>query len=214
MNTENKITPFLFGESTIRTTNIDGATWFVTKDVCQVLGLENHNQAIASLDEDEKGVTNNDPLSRGGKQIIGIVSEPGLYRLIFKSRKAEAKSFQRWVYHEVLPNIRRTGSYNVNHNAYLYLIEDQIKLGVSPDLAAKGAQRLAPLPRAQRMARPATVVSDAVQEILDVMQPEIAYTIPELLALLPQKHRLRSGSMPSQLSSVGKLLTNAHAHPC
>lgn len=83
--------------------------WFVAKDACDILGINNSRDAIAQLDGDEKGVANIDTL--GGRQKTAIVSEPGLYRLIMRSRKPEAKTFQRWVIHEVLPQIRRTGGY-------------------------------------------------------------------------------------------------------
>lgn len=87
----------------------DGFVWFVAKDVCDVLELQNSRQAIAVLDDDEKGVSNTYTL--GGNQKLSIISESGLYALIFKSRKPEAKKFRKWVTSEVLPQIRRTGTY-------------------------------------------------------------------------------------------------------
>jgi anti-repressor protein len=83
--------------------------WFVAKDVCSVLGLGNTSMAVKPLDDDEKGINIIDTL--GGKQRALVVNEPGLYRLISASRKPFAKEFQRWVYHEVLPEIRKTGAY-------------------------------------------------------------------------------------------------------
>lgn len=94
---------------TIRALNMDGEPWFVAKDVCNALGLGNTGQAIVKLDQDEKGITNVDTL--GGIQQVSTISEPGFYKLVFKSRKPEAKAFQRWVTHEVLPAIRRDGAY-------------------------------------------------------------------------------------------------------
>ena len=87
--------------------------WFVAKDVCDVLGLKNSRKAVSSLDDDEKNTVT---ISYGNENQHGnpnftIVNEPGLYRLIFKSRKAEAKQFTRWVTHEVLPDIRKHGMY-------------------------------------------------------------------------------------------------------
>ena len=88
----------------------DGEPWFVAKDVCEALALSNTGQAIAGLDEDEKGsIIIND--GTPGNPSKAIVSEPGLYSLVMKSRKPEAKAFKRWVTHEVLPAIRRTGGY-------------------------------------------------------------------------------------------------------
>lgn len=83
--------------------------WFVAADVCRALEISNSRDAVARLDDDEKGVGSADTL--GGKQGMQIINEPGLYTLVLGSRKPEAKTFKRWVTHEVLPAIRKTGSY-------------------------------------------------------------------------------------------------------
>lgn len=85
--------------------------WFVAADVCRALEIKQPTRALNRLDDDEKGVTNIHTL--GGEQKMLIVSEPGLYRLVFASRKKNAKEFQRKVYHEVLPSIRKYGYYSV-----------------------------------------------------------------------------------------------------
>lgn len=96
---------------TIRTTMIDNAPWFVAADVCNALEISNARDAVTRLDEDEKGVVSTDTL--GGNQQVNIISESGLYSLVLGSRKPEAKQFKRWITHEVLPTIRRTGQYNI-----------------------------------------------------------------------------------------------------
>ena len=88
-----------------------GEPWFVARDVCEALSLGNASQACRSLENDEKGITIGD--TPGGSQQLTIVSEAGFYRLVIKSRTPEAKRFQRWVTHEVLPSIRRDGGYMV-----------------------------------------------------------------------------------------------------
>lgn len=90
-------------------TDDQGVAWFVATDVCSVLGIGNPRQATTRLDADEKGVISTD--TPGGRQSMTVVNEPGLYSLILCSRKPDAKRFKRWVTHEVLPAIRRTGSY-------------------------------------------------------------------------------------------------------
>lgn len=75
-----------------------------------MLGLDNVTKALLTLDDDEKGLTIIQ--TPGGPQKINIINEPGLYSLILRSRKPEAKQFKRWVTHEVLPEIRRTGKYD------------------------------------------------------------------------------------------------------
>ena len=96
-----------FGE--IRTAIIDGEPWFVAADVCRALEIKNSRDVVARLDEDEKGVVLIDTL--GGKQEMTTVSESGLYSLVLGSRKPEARAFKRWITHEVIPSIRKTGAY-------------------------------------------------------------------------------------------------------
>ena len=92
-----------------------GDPWFVGKDVCVCLEIGNSRDAVASLDDDEKGVGIID--TPGGKQEMSIVSEPGLYSLILRSRKPEAKAFKRWVTHDILPSIRRSGGYVIDRKS-------------------------------------------------------------------------------------------------
>lgn len=106
-----------FGE--IRTMTIDGEPWFVGKDVCNALDIGNPSQAISRLDDDEKvTLTTNEGHSGklGGAQMLNVISEAGLYSLILKSRKPEAKAFKRWITHDIIPTIRKTGGY-VNDTA-------------------------------------------------------------------------------------------------
>ena len=93
----------------VRVVTLEGEPWFVAADVCRALGLGNSRQTLSYLDEDEKGVITSDTL--GGKQEMSTINEPGLYSLILRSRKPEAKAFKRWITHEVIPEIRKTGGY-------------------------------------------------------------------------------------------------------
>lgn len=108
----NEIQKFDFRGASLRTlTDEAGEPWFVAKDVCDILELTNPAVALQSLDEDEKtNLSNSYVWSEPGRRPL-IISEPGLYRLVMRSRKPEAKEFQRWVTHEVLPQIRKTGGY-------------------------------------------------------------------------------------------------------
>ena len=108
----NEIQKFDFKGTSLRTlTDKEGEPWFVAKDVCDILELTNPAVALQSLDDDEKtNLSNSYVWSEPGRRPL-IISEPGLYRLVMRSRKPEAKEFQRWVTHEVLPQIRRTGGY-------------------------------------------------------------------------------------------------------
>lgn len=103
------VIPFDFEGSAVRVVMQDGRPWFVAKDVCDVLEVGNARMACSRLEEDERGVSTVDTL--GGQQTMNVISESGLYALIFTSRKEEARRFRKWVTDEVLPSIRETGRY-------------------------------------------------------------------------------------------------------
>ncbi|CAM4178301.1 BRO family protein [Comamonas aquatilis] len=104
------ITPFNFGAHAVRVITRDNQPWFAAVDVCNALGYRNSRKAVADhLDDDERGVTTSDTL--GGNQQLTIISESGLYALVLRSRKPEARKFAKWVTSEVLPSIRQTGGY-------------------------------------------------------------------------------------------------------
>jgi hypothetical protein len=103
-----RTTPFPFEGNQLRTMTRDGEPWFVATDVCDALGLD--RTQIRRLDDDERGVCSIHTL--GGTQKMIVVNESGLYSLIMGSRKPEAKKFKKWVTSEVLPSIRKTGSYS------------------------------------------------------------------------------------------------------
>lgn len=102
---------FSYNNYSVRTVLEGGEPRFVAKDVCEVLDLGDVSRAVGRLDEDEKGTIS--IRTPGGTQMMLVVNEPGLYSLILGSRKPEARAFKRWVVHEVLPAIRKTGAYDV-----------------------------------------------------------------------------------------------------
>mgnify|MGYP001004880245 CR=1 FL=1 len=108
----NKIIPFDYHGNEVRSLMINNEPWFVAKDVCNVLELGDTSKSIARLDDDEKG-TNSIP-TLGGSQEMSIVSESGLYSLTLGSKKPEAKPFKRWITHDVLPTLRKTGAYSIS----------------------------------------------------------------------------------------------------
>lgn len=93
----------------------NGEPWWVLADVCRVLEVENSRDVTKRLDDDEKDVHVMDTL--GGPQNMTIINEPGLYRIVFRSDKPQAKTFSRWVTHEVLPSIRLYGFYSMRGKA-------------------------------------------------------------------------------------------------
>ena len=120
---KNKLQSFNFGNKGVRTINSDDVVWFAMPDVASVLGLSNPTVSVKSLDDDERAKFN---LGRQG--LTNFISEPGLYKLIGASRKPDAKRFNRWVTHEVLPTIRKTGSYQGSDTSLPVSPLDKLKL--------------------------------------------------------------------------------------
>lgn len=108
-NTVSPVIPFDFDGRAVRIITRDGEPWFVLSDVCKVLEHSNASVAASRLDEDERGVAN--VYTPSGEQQMTIISEAGLYSLVLTSRKPEAKRFKKWITGEVLPTLRKTGSY-------------------------------------------------------------------------------------------------------
>ena len=114
MSNQSQLSTFNFESKSIRTLAINNEPWFVAKDVCDAIGIDNNRKALLALDEDEKGVTLSYTL--GGQQEMNIISESGMYTLILRCRDAVKKGsiphrFRKWVTAEVLPTIRKTGKY-------------------------------------------------------------------------------------------------------
>lgn len=117
----NDLQIFIYSGAHLRTIQQPDGLWWVLRDVCEVLGLSTPARVAERLDDDEKGVSLIH--TPGGKQEMTIINEPGLYSVILRSDKPEAKAFKRWVVHEVLPSIRKTGSYGMNTEALQELAE-------------------------------------------------------------------------------------------
>lgn len=110
------------GFSTVRAfTDEDGNPWWIAKDVCDILTLTNSRKTLAALDDDDKGVTIRE--TSGGPQEMATVNESGLYSLILRSRKPEAKAFKRWITHDVLPALRQTGRYGIEGSNVEYRLD-------------------------------------------------------------------------------------------
>lgn len=114
---------YKFQATEVRVVMNNGEPWFVARDVCEVLGHSDTSTAIRRLDEDEK-LTQTVFVS-GQNREVWLVNEPGLYSLILTSRKAEAKAFKRWITHEVIPAIRKTGVYAAEQGKVVPLSERQ-----------------------------------------------------------------------------------------
>lgn len=140
MNTE--VQTFNFNDISLRVlTDENSDPWFVVKDVCDILGISNNRDAISQLDSDEKNtvvITDGIP----GNPNKTIISEPGLYKLIMRSRKPEAKEFQRWVTHEVLPSIRKHGIYATETTIDQIIANPDFGIRLLTDLKEERAKRI------------------------------------------------------------------------
>lgn len=213
--------PFAFGDQLIRTFTEGEVSWFVIADVCQALEIANPRDAAKRLDPDDVG--NTDVIDRMGRpQVMNTCNESGLYQLIFQSRKAAARVFTRWVTKEVLPTLRKTGTYTTRPEPptdYLTLLNAQLESGVDPTVAARIASRihLAHAAGVQRSSRTYAAGSQGsgrphenpLDLILPHLQPGQLYTIPQLLSFLPETHHLRRQRPAAQNSALGRHIRSA-----
>lgn len=145
-----QIIPFKFEAREVRTLLIDDQPWFVASDISEALQYGVASAMTRHLDDDEKGVSIVHTL--GGEQEMLIINESGLYSAILRSRKAEAKRFKKWITAEVLPAIRKHGSYTDTHNKMGTLIGETIGTNGFNMLGAvvKGKVSSLPVPAQRR----------------------------------------------------------------
>lgn len=138
-NQENKeVSIFNFENQNVRTVNIDNEIWFVASDVTKILGYTNGRKAID--DHCLKGVTKKYTLlTKGGNQELTIINESGIYQLILASRMPNAEKFKDWVTSQILPSIRKTGSYSVSPKKELSI--EEMTLLVMQNLQTKIADQ-------------------------------------------------------------------------
>ena len=109
---QNVISVFSFKSQNVRTQVVNAEPWFCLGDVADILAISNHNEIVGRLKE--KGCKKIAIPTKGGSQELTFINEPNLYRVIFRSRKAEAVQFQDWIFEEVIPAIRKTGGYQIS----------------------------------------------------------------------------------------------------
>lgn len=210
------ITHHLFGESIIRTVSIAGEPWFVVGDVCKILEISNSRMVSTRLHEDD--VSTADVIdSMGRTQTANVCNESGLYQLVFKSRKAIAREFTRWITSEVLPSLRKRGFYGRRELAVTTFVKDLLNMGLNSRDATKLAlSTFPPLTTRERqmldlesanLESIATQLSPDHTAILSLLRSGGSYRITEILEALPQNSRiLRLPSTPGRQSALGKLL--------
>ena len=152
----NELQNFNFNNLPVRTVLVNDEPWFVGKDVADILGYSNSRKALSDhVDDEDKGVTKIDTL--GGNQNITIINESGLYSLILKSKKPQAKQFKRWVTHEVLPTIRKHGAYMTDAKA-----QDVISGNGLADLLLQAGNQIKQLELEKSQMKPKALFADSV----------------------------------------------------
>ena len=136
----NELQVFRYQDNEVRTVEVNGEPWFVLKDVCNVLGLSTPSRVAERLDSDEVSQTHlTDSLGR--EQETTIVSESGLYNVILRSDKPEAKPFRKWVTSEVLPSIRKTGGYGQKALSPVEMFAMQAQINLDQERRLKAVEQ-------------------------------------------------------------------------
>lgn len=136
---DNNLQTWNYESSEIRTVEKDGEPWWVLADVCKVLEISNSRNVSSRLETDEKGVTLVDTL--GGTQQMTIINESGLYAVILRSDKPQAKPFRKWVTNEVLPSIRKHGAYMTDQTLEQALTSPDFLIQLATQLKEEKEQR-------------------------------------------------------------------------
>ncbi|MDE1905504.1 MAG: hypothetical protein KGH75_03525 [Rhodospirillales bacterium] len=162
---------YRFQGELIRAFYVDERTWFIATEVCAVLELANPRQVIKALRSVQRGVSSMD--TPGGIQPVNLITESGLYVLIFKSRKPQAEAFQIWVTDEVLPQIRRTGAYSARGR----LGDDASIVIPPPDRPTRFIVTAAPgdAPHIRR-----TTLDEALTEFTGLDRQAMCYTLKQI----------------------------------
>lgn len=179
-----------------RAVTLEGEPWFVAADVCRALGID--NTATRRLDEDEKAALRLTQTSSNGTEQgrdVTIVNEPGLYSLVLASRKPEAKAFKRWITHEVIPSIRKTGGYIAGQET---MDDDQLlanALGYARPNDAIAAHCRATVKRS-------TPISGKIQEINFISEGDVYRLITH--SKLPAAEKFESWVFDEVIPSIRK----------
>jgi len=188
------IIPFNYKSKQVRTIIKDGEPWFVVKDVCEILEINNPNMAAARLDDDE--VSQAEVIdSLGRRQMTNVVNEPGLYNLILRSDKPEAKRFKRWIAHEVLPAIRKHGGYLTPQKIEEVLLNPDTIIQLATALKEERQRRLELEPKADQFDK---FISGENYQDMNTAAKVLGWGRNKLFAELRRRKILMSNNRPYQ----------------
>jgi prophage antirepressor-like protein len=182
-----QISPYQFDSQDVRIVQDDesGELLFVASDVCRALGITKPENAYSRLEDDEKDTRTIG--THGGPQQMIVINESGLYSLIFGSRKTTAKVFRRWVTHEVIPSIRRTGAYSTNETALTSPKPKPKAKAKAPALAAPQlsadwlAKSMSSAQRLLQLAEGRVGMVDISEQLREFSHPDVAMGMAAIL---------------------------------
>ena len=200
----NAMQAFNYEGNEVRTVMKDGEPWWVLADVCQVLGIQNNRNAARRLDDDEKNTVHLADGIRGNPNMT-IINESGLYKVILRSDKPGAKKFTRWVTQEVLPTLRKTGTYSMPGAAQPFTMEQMAQFAAA--VAAQVVTQIVPIivatvKEATQTAQPAAPAATAPEVIpfftsdgpakckLETFPPDIVRKVEEMLTAMEEQQNL------------------------
>ena len=161
MENNNGLMLFSYNGRQLRTVLINDDVWFVAKDVCDILNIQNSNDTVRKvLDEDEKGIAK--IYTPGGMQDMTVISESGLYTLSLRSNKDEAKPFRRWVTHDVLPSIRKHGAYITPAKMQEIMKDPDVWIQVLQELKSE-QQKVKALQEQAEIDKPKVIFAESVE---------------------------------------------------
>jgi anti-repressor protein len=188
----------------VRIVTVGSDPWFNAADVAAVLGLANMHSSLALLDDDERSVHTME--TPGGPQSLAIVSEAGMYSLILRSRRPEAKAFKRWVVHSVLPSIRRTGTFSIPAQATPASIAALTPREVAQLILAEADRADA----AERQADAFEAAADAWTALGDATGD---YSLREAALILTRDHGVETGQNRLMKALARLDMVDSHGRP-
>lgn len=190
----NELQIFTYQQNAVRTVERDGEPWFVLKDVCDVLGISKYRDVSERLDADEREPVKVD--TPGGPQMMTAVNESGLYNVILRSDKPEAKPFRKWVTSEVIPTLRKHGSYHARP------LTSAEQLVAQAQLLVEQERRLSALEEgAEKTNRAIAMIAAPAASARDTWQEETCKAIRQMCAEYALNYQTVTGDLYRELEN-------------
>lgn len=196
--------PFRFQENELNVIQFNDDPWFIAKEVCDVLNLSDTSMATRSLDEDEKLIQT--LFVSGQNRQVTLINESGLYSLILRSKKAEAKQFKKWVTSEVLPSIRKNGAYLTTSKAEEILANPDIIIG----LATQVKESRAKITQLSQEIDDRNYVINVQEEQLKIQAPAVEYYHKVLAASDTMNTNIIAKELGMSAVTLNKLLSKEY----